>query len=166
MKFLFLSLLLITGCSVSKFYRTSDVTKELKKNASQLNLIAWSVDKDYQDKAAFYSNYHRDAKNKDTFILQDLYWRLAELKNKRDFIMRKSNDLKAFNDGLLTELDDMKEVRETDPAYKKIETFAKTTGPEVRALFSEYANYKTSSTEFAKFALFTGNLWKKSSSTK
>lgn len=166
MKILFLSLFLFTGCSVNRFYRASDVTKELKNNASQLNMIAWTVDKDYQDKAAFFSNYQKEAKNKDSFIIQDLYWRLTELKNKRDLIMQKSQTLKAVNDGLLVELDRKKEVKESDPSYRKIENFAKATGPEVKVLFGEYSNYKTASTEFAQFALFTGNVFKKSTSSK
>jgi len=91
MKLLLLALFLVTGCSVSHFYRTTDVTQELNKNAAQLNMISWSVEKDYFDKEAFFKKFNRESKNKDTFIIQDLAFRLSELKKRRNRIQLIKN---------------------------------------------------------------------------
>ncbi len=157
-----LVLILVSGCSTSPFYQASDVSRELKKNSNQLQVVTMNTIYDFQDKEAFYKNYLETSKNKDSFIIQDLAWRLSDMRNKKDSILRKSAFIKEVNDHLLNQLSKKNKVNATDPVFKKIEAFAKVTKPEANILFKEFESYKNASTEFARFALFTGNIWKKS----
>ena len=166
MKLLLLALFLVSGCSVSKSYRTTDVTQELNQYAIQLHTISWTVERDYLEKQAFFNNFYHEGKNKNSFIIQDLAYRLAELKKKKDSILSRSKSLSSVNDKLLIELSNKNEVSRTDPAFEKIKNLSKVTRPEVNTLISDYQSYKTASTNFSKFAYFTGNLWKKSTSVK
>ncbi len=161
MRLLFVTLFLFSGCSVSKFYRSADVQRELKRNDTQLDLIAWTVEKDSSDNEAFYKNYQKDSKAKGSYLLEDLSWRLVELSKKKETILKLYQKLKQINHSLLSELGGREEIRESDAAYKRIEKFANLTGADVRLLFSEYASYKSASMDFANFSLFTGISWRR-----
>ena len=162
MKGLLLAVFLMTGCSTAKMFKASDVVVELKKNSTQLDVLSYNVDRDYEDKLAFYKRFSSDPKNKNGFVVEDLTYRMNDLKKRHDSILSKSSKIKAANDGLMEKLEDKKIVRESDPIFKKIDTFGDTTGEEAKILFSEYASYKEASIEFARFALFTGSVYQKS----
>ncbi len=164
MKLLFLVLFLLGGCSVSRFYHAADVSHELKKNSDQLTWMAAKVENDFQDKEAFFKNFHKESPNKESYIVGDLAYRLNDLKLKRDHILSKSMFIKKVNDGLLQKMEKKSKIQETDPVYKEIEDFAVITQNDAKKLFEDFGKYKAASNEFATFAMFTGNLWKKSTS--
>lgn len=157
----FLFLLLFAGCSVSNLYKTSDIEAELKKNATQLHTIAKSVHNDYQDKKVFLQTYKKQVNDKNNYILQDLTWRLHELKIKHDEILTQSSTLMQKNNELLSQIKNKEVIKESDPVYEKVDTFGKQTDEEAADLFHDYSIYKNASTDFARFALFTGNIWKR-----
>ena len=166
MKIIFLLLFLITGCSVTRFYHAADVSHELKNNSQQLTYMAAKVENDFQDKEAFYQNYYKESPKKDSYILGDLAYRLNDLKMKRDSILSKSMTIKKINDSLLSKIETKKKISENDPEYQDIEAFAVITQRDAKKLYEDYAVYKTSSNEFATFAMFTGNMFKKSTSVR
>lgn len=166
MKLIFLLLFIITGCSTTRFYRAADVSHELKNNSQQLTYLTAKVENDFQDKEAFYQNYYKESSNKDNYILGDLAYRLNDLKLKRDSILSRSHTIKKINDSLLSKMERKKKIQEGDPIYQDIEAFAVITQRDAKKLYEDYAVYKKTSNEFAKFAMFTGNMFKKSTSVR
>lgn len=166
MKIIYLVLFLLGGCTVARYYQASDVSLELKKNSQQLTALTFQVERDFSDKEAFYENYYKENPKKDNFILGDLAYRLNDLKIRKDSILSKSQSIKKVNDELLTKIQNKKRIQETDPEYQDIEAFAVINQRDAKGLFEDFSKYRSASNEFATFALFTGNLWKKSSSVK
>lgn len=125
-----------------------------------------TVESDYADKAAYYKKYTEETGNKNTFILQDLGWRLEDMKAKKEAVVAKSEYINSVNEQLLLELKNKKSIKEKDPAFKKIESFSNAIVKDANDLYQDYTSYKTASEEFGNFAMFSGSMWKKSTSAK
>lgn len=155
---LLLVLFLSVGCSVSKFYRAPEVASELKKNEIHLQTLASKVEQDFQDKEAFLKKYAQENKGKNIFLVEDLAWRLQNMKQKKEAVLSKSAYIKEANSELLSVLSEKKVVKEEDPEFEKIESFSEITSSEGEELLTEYHRYQDASQDFVKFAMFTGNV--------
>lgn len=157
MKLLFL-LFLSVGCSVAKFYRAPEVKQELQKNAVHLETLTALVEQDFLDKQTFLKKYAEENKGKSNFVLEDLAWRLNNMKEKKELILSKTAYIKEANSELLNVLSAKKVVKEGEPEFKKIESFSKISSTDGKELLSDYHRYKDASEDFVKFALITGNV--------
>lgn len=156
MKSILVLLFFVTACSTTRTYQAAEVSQALINHSKQLQKITFTVDNDYAEKLAFYESFRSKHKDQDSFIMQDLALRLNTLKLKRDSILNKSVVVTRANDGLLFKLTKKEVINETDPVFKKIDSFSSTNSREAGQLFNEYVSYKHASSEFARFALFTG----------
>ncbi len=162
MKRFLVLLFLAVGCSSkTPSYHASDVSQELKKNTTQLSAMVKIVEDDYHQKLKHYQNYAVQLNNKKTFILQDLKWRLQDLKSKKDAVVVKSDQISLMNNRLLIELKEQKIISRRDPSYTKIESFSEAISNEASILYGEYLKYKYASEEFSRFAMFSGSSLKK-----
>lgn len=159
-------MVLITGCGVSQFYKAPEVSQALMKNSQQLETIKVNVENDFLDKQAFYKQFQAKNKNKNAFVMEDLTWRLTDLKAKRDSVLAKSAAIKKVNDDLLTHIGEQEKVVESDPLFKEIKSFEKLKEEQAGPLITEYEKYKAASTEFTRFVIFTGSGLKKSTRIK
>jgi hypothetical protein len=155
-KVILLLLFFVTACSTTKTYHAAKVSQALIKHSKQLQIITFTVENDYANKLAFYEKFREKSHDKESFIMQDLALRLNTLKLKRDSILNKSVVVTQANNGLLYKLSKKQMINEADPIFQKIDSFSNLTNKEAGQLFSEYASYKNASSEFARFALFTG----------
>ena len=163
MKNLFFVLFLITGCSTTtRFYHAADVVHELKNNSQQLTYVAAKVKSDFEDKELFFEKYSNHRTKNNTFILEDLAYRLKDLKQKRDKIVANSMFIKKANDSLLNKVSIMQKISENDPVYQDIEDFSVITHRDAKKLYEDFETYKTSSNEFVSVAMFTRNTLKQS----
>lgn len=151
-----LLLFFVTSCSTTRSYRAAEVSQELIKHSKQIENITFTVESDYANKLAFFENFRKRSHDKESFIIQDLALRLNTLKLRRDSILNKSVVVARANDGLLYKLTKKEMISETDPVFKKIDSFSRTTNNEAGQLLNEYNSYKSASSEFARFTLFTG----------
>lgn len=148
-----LLLLLLTGCSVTRFYQGPAVSAELAKNEKSLAIVVESVTSDFAQKSAFMTKIHE--RGKDPFIMENLDQKLTELKARKQILITKTESLLKANNQLLLEVNKKNEIKEGDPVFKNLETFADKKDVAIGELMKDLAAYKKSSAEFEKLAFFT-----------
>lgn len=148
-----LLLVLLTGCSVTRFYQGPAVSTELRKNEKNLSLVAVSVEEDFKQKSTFMSQFQK--KGKDTFIMENLDEKLVELKERKLSLISKADALLKANNDLLEQVGDKNKITEGDPVFRDLENFATKKDQALLDLMKELAAYKKTSKEFEKLAFFT-----------
>lgn len=157
MKYLFLTLLFLQACASqpTQVFKGDELVEQLERNHEQLDLITAQVQGDYNDKEMFTKVYVEQKLVKNDFVKQDLYWRLSDLKNRRDEIIKKADELRLKNDHLTRLVGEKKEIKSTDKTFKDIEHFSDTATKEAKTLFEEFEGYKTATKAFVDFAMLT-----------
>jgi hypothetical protein len=148
-----LMLILLTGCSMARYYQGPAVTQELKKNETNLGLVVASIEADFQQKQTFMDQFHE--KGKDPFIMQNLDQKMDELNLQRNLVMQKSESIRQLNGKLMKKVGDKSKIREGDPVFSAIEDFAENKNEVLTELMKEFVTYKKVSEEFEKLAFFT-----------
>ena len=153
MKVILLFLLVLASCSMVRFYQGPALSQELRKNATSLELVATAVESDFQQKVTFFSRYQE--KGHDSYIKTNLREKLRELEQGKLAVLHQADHLRELNDGLLRKVADRKVIREGDPDFMAIESFAGNKDQAVNSLINEYGKYQRISAEFEKLAFFT-----------
>ncbi len=153
MKSYLLALLLLGSCSTARYYQGPAVSQELRKNATSLELVIVSVETDFNAKKAFMDQFH--TRGKDPFIMENLDKKLAEMEAKREVVISRTAHIRNLNGELIKKVGAKSKIKENDPVFEEIETFASDKDKELNFLMREYVNYKKASEEFEKLAFFT-----------
>ncbi|MES2528400.1 MAG: hypothetical protein V4598_15050 [Bdellovibrionota bacterium] len=153
MKSILLALLFISSCSSARYYQGPAVSQELRKNATSLQLVVASVDTDYFSKQEFLNQFQQ--RGKDPFITENLNRKLAEMEMKREAVISRTDHIRNLNGELIRKVGSKSKIRENDPVFEEIETFATDKDKELNVLMKDFANYKKASEEFEKLAFFT-----------
>lgn len=153
MKLIALLFILCIGCTTTtRFYNGPDVALELEKNKDMLQYIVGTVEADFSLKAEYYQNLAKQTKNKDTYMVQDLAWRLSDLESKKNSILAKASYIKNSNENLNTKVKDRPEISEKDPTFRLIEAFSQSIIKDAKNLFVEFDGYRKASNNFGQFA--------------
>ncbi len=153
MKSYLLALLLFTSCSTARYYQGPAVSQELRKNATSLELVIVSVESDFNSKKQFMDQFHNNGK--DPFIMENLDQKLAEMEAKREVVISRTAHIRNLNGELIKKVGDKTKIKENDPVFNEIETFASDKDKELNVLMRDFANYRKASEEFEKLAFFT-----------
>ena len=153
MKSYLLALLLLSSCSVARYYQGPAVSQELRKNATSLELVIASVETDFNSKKQFMDQFHNNGK--DPFIMENLDQKLAEMEAKREVVISRTSHIRNLNGELIRKVGDKTKIKENDPVFNEIETFASEKNRELNVLMRDFANYRKASEEFEKLAFFT-----------
>jgi hypothetical protein len=148
-----LALLFLSSCSVARYYQGTAVNRELRKNATTLELVIASVETDFKAKEEFADKFH--GKGKDPYIIENLDKKLAEMEEKREAVIFTMAYIRDLNGELIRKVGNKTKIKENDPVFQEIETFAHNKERELNILMKDFANYKKASEEFEKLAFFT-----------
>lgn len=152
MKFLLL-LLLVTGCSVTRFYQGPSVAEELKKNEQGLSLVIAKVEDDFRQKQEFVGRFEKTGN--DPFIQDSLATMLQELEVRKNVLSSRADQILSRNGDLIEEIGDKKKIGENDPVFERLEEFARTKDQSLQEIMNELFAYRKAAQEFEKIAFFT-----------
>jgi hypothetical protein len=153
MKSYLLALLFLSSCSATRYYQGTAVNRELRKNATSLELVIASVETDFNAKEEFADKLH--GKGNDPYIIENLDKKLAEMEEKREAVIFTTAHIRDLNGELIRKVGNKTKIKENDPVFKEIDTFANNKDRELNILMRDFANYKKASEEFEKLAFFT-----------
>jgi hypothetical protein len=153
MKSYLLALLFLTSCSTARYYQGPAVSQELRKNATSLELVIASVETDFKAKEEFMGKFH--IKGKDPFIMENLDQKLAEMNAKREVVISRTAHIRKLNGELIQKVGNKFKIKDSDPVFQEIETFASDKDKELNVLMRDFTNYRKASEEFEKLAFFT-----------
>lgn len=148
-----LLLFLLTGCSVTRFYQGPAVSAELQNNEKNLSIVVASVEADFAMKSTFMGQFQQ--KGKDPFIKENLDQKLVELREKKEILVTKTQELLKTNHQLLKQVSTKSKIKEGDPVFRNLEKFADHKDEALTELLEHFAAYKKTSEEFEKLAFFT-----------
>ncbi len=148
-----LLLILLLGCAARKFYQGPEVAQELRINEAALGLVMVNLQTDFETK----QNYFHEVKKKthDKFIMQSLNLKFRELEETKEMVLRRTAYLKGLNGKLLDKVSEKEKIREGEPAFEAIESFASKKVRQLEILQKEYANYEKTAEEFENLAFYT-----------
>jgi hypothetical protein len=153
--FLLYCLLILGACSSTHFYQSAELKKELATDKTHLKLLVSKLVEDFNDKQRYYHSYFHQTPNQESFIAQDLAWRMEDLTTKKQLVLAKAKNISKIHQLLFQQLDKKEKIKEGGEIFLKVTSYVQTSKSEVDDLFQHYIAYMKASTDFHNFAFLT-----------
>lgn len=118
-----------------------------------------SVETDFFQKDSFYQKITNHASETSNYFIEDLGYRIDEMKDKKKIFNFKSNQLKKINDDFFFQIRGLTVIGENDALFIKINNFSEIIKKEGEELINAYEEYQKSSLGFEQVALISKNIW-------
>lgn len=150
MRYLIL-LFILSGCSTSRFYSSSALSEELKKNEMGLMLITDTLLADYQQNEKLLSELKKQTQS--PFIIENLDQKLGLIASQKESFLKVTSHLRKKNEKLIRKVNGKEKIRQGDPIFREIENFAEDKNKEQVELIQELEKYQKASEEFKQLTL-------------